>query len=650
MAISYLQIDNLTKSFGDLVLFENISLGISEGDRIGLIARNGSGKTTLLNIIAGIEGKDEGSIVWRNDLRVEYLSQDPQFPADITVGEVCQCTRQGNEWIVDESKADQQVLDNASELTRILTKLKITDLGQKVSQLSGGQKKRLALAHVLIDQPQMLILDEPTNHLDLEMVEWLEEYLNRSRNMTLLMVTHDRYFLDRVCNRIVELADRQLYTYKGNYNYYLEKRQERLDAQAANVERAQNLMRKELDWMRRQPQARGHKSRTRIEAFYELEQRAKARREEQRVRLQMRSSYIGSKIFDAKGVCKTFPGRTVVVNGNPVEQASKIILKDYNYTFARYEKMGIIGANGAGKSTYLKLLLGLVAPDQGHFEIGETVRFGYYSQDGMRFASVKTGFDSMDDSKQSNVYDIVFDENKKVIDVVRDIADYIMLSDGTRMSATEFLRQFLFTPEKQYSFVYKLSGGERRRLYLCTILMRSPNFLILDEPTNDLDIMTLQVLEEFLQNFGGCVIVVSHDRYFMDKVVDHLLVMKGEGELQDYPGNYSDYREWRLLKEQEAAEQLSAKSAPVANASTSGNPAKPKTQKAPKLSFKEKLEFEALEKELPVLEAEKAAIEQQMSSGTLSGEELMAKGNRMQELIDLIDEKEMRWLELSEKA
>ncbi len=639
MATSYLQIDNLTKSFGDLVLFENISLGISEGDRIGLIARNGSGKTTLLNIIMDLEGKDEGSIVWRNDLRVEYLSQDPQFPADITVGEVCRCSRQGNEWVIDESKQEQQVLDNASELTRILTKLKITDLGQKVSQLSGGQKKRLALAHVLIDQPQMLILDEPTNHLDLEMVEWLEDYLNRSRSMTLLMVTHDRYFLDRVCNRIVELADRQLYTYKGNYNYYLEKRQERLDAQSAQVDHAQNLLRKELDWMRRQPQARGHKSRTRIEAFYELEQRAKARHEEQRVRLQMRSSYIGSKIFDAKNICKSFPGRTIEVNGQQVEQPAKVILRDYNYTFARYEKMGIIGANGAGKSTYLKLLLGLTQPDSGHFDIGETVRFGYYSQEGLQF-----------------------DESKKVIDIVRDIADYIQLSDGSRMSATEFLRQFLFTPEKQYSYVYKLSGGERRRLYLCTILMRSPNFLILDEPTNDLDIMTLQVLEEFLQGFGGCVIVVSHDRYFMDKVVDHLLVMKGEGELQDYPGNYTDYREWRMLKEQEAEEARSQK----INRQAAGGPAKPaaggtpvapsssngkvKTQKAPKLSFKEKQEFETLEKELPQLEAEKAEIERLMSSGTLSNDELVAKGNRMQEIIDLIDEKELRWLELSEKA
>lgn len=623
MAQSFLQIEGLTKSFGDLVLFENISLGISEGDRIGLIARNGSGKTTLLNIIMDIEGKDEGSIVWRNDLRVDYLSQDPQFPADITVGEVCRCKREGNEWIIDENKDEKEVLDNTSELTRILTKLKITDLSQKVSQLSGGQRKRLALAHVLIDQPQMLILDEPTNHLDLEMVEWLEDYLNRSRNMTLLMVTHDRYFLDRVCNRIVELADKQLYTYKGNYAYYLEKRQERLDAFEAQTTHAQNLLRTELDWMRRQPQARGHKSRSRIEAFYELEQRAKARREEQRVRLQMKSSYIGNKIFEAHHIYKAFSGRPGDENGG------RVILKDYNYTFARYEKMGIIGANGVGKSTYLKLLLGLLQPDQGSFEVGETVRFGYYSQDGIQY-----------------------DESKKVIDVVRDIADYIMLSDGTKMTATEFLKQFLFTPEKQYNYVYKLSGGEKRRLYLCTILMRSPNFLILDEPTNDLDIMTLQVLEEFLRNFGGCVIVVSHDRYFMDKVVDHMLVMKGDGELQDYPGNYSDYREWKLLKDQEEAElaqQASGRSAANAPAPVANN-GRVRTEKKPKLSFKEKQEFEALEKELPQLEAEKAEIEQLMSSGTLSNDELVAKGNRMQEIIDLIDEKEMRWLELSEKA
>ena len=616
MAVSYLQIDNLTKSFGDLVLFENLSLGISEGDRIGLIARNGSGKTTLLNIIMGIEGKDEGTIVWRNDLRVEYLSQDPQFPSDITVGEVCRCVRRGNEWVVDETKDRQEVLTNSSELTRILSRLDITDLEQKVGQLSGGQQKRLALAHVLIDNPQLLILDEPTNHLDLEMVEWLEDYLNRSRSMTLLMVTHDRYFLDRVCNRIVELADKQLYTYRGNYNYYLEKRAERISAQQAQVDHAQNLLRKELDWMRRQPQARGHKSRSRIEAFYELEQRAKARYEEQRMRLQTRSTYIGSKIFVAKHVSKAFRDH----------EPAKVILKDYNYTFARYEKMGIIGANGTGKSTYLKLLLGKLQPDEGSFEVGETVRFGYYSQDG-----------------------IAYDEQKKVIDVVRDIAEYVLMSDGSKMSASEFLKQFLFTPDKQYSFVYKLSGGEKRRLYLCTILMRSPNFLILDEPTNDLDIVTLQVLEEYLQHFGGCVIVVSHDRYFMDKVVDHLLVMKGNGELQDYPGNYTDYREWKTLKEQEAAELAQGGGATKSNTAPVSSSVKPKTQKVPKLTFQEKQEFQRLEQELPQLEAEKAEIEQMMSSGTLGADELMAKGKRIQELIEIIDEKELRWLELSEK-
>lgn len=605
MAISYLQVDGLSKSFGDLVLFENISLGISEGDRVGLIAKNGSGKTTLLSILAGDEGYDKGSVIYRNDLRVEYLRQDPQFPEGVTVADVC---------------------DQASpELERILTKLKITDMHQPVSQMSGGQRKRLALAHVLIDQPQLLILDEPTNHLDLEMVEWLEDYLNHTR-MTILMVTHDRYFLDNVCNKIVEMADQTLYTYKGNYAYYLEKRDERIAAQNANIDRASNLLRKELDWMRRQPQARGHKSRSRIDAFYELEERAKRRREQIEVRLATRSSYIGSKIFSAKNIYKSFPSHTP---GEP----DKVILKDYNYTFARYEKMGIIGNNGAGKSTFLKLLLGLTDCDKGHFDIGETVRFGYYSQDGMQF-----------------------DNQKKVIDVVRDIAEYVQMSDGSKMGVSQFLQNFLFSPEKQYSYVYKLSGGEKRRLYLCTVLMRSPNFLILDEPTNDLDIVTLNVLEEYLSNFGGCVIVVSHDRYFMDKVVDHLLVMKGDGELQDYPGSYSDYREWRELKRQEEIEKANSNnsssrgSAQGSGMTTGGASQKPKTEKAPKLTFKEKEELKQLEKDLPALEAEKAELEAAMSSGTLSNEELMKKGNRMQEVIDLLDEKEMRWLELSEKA
>ena len=590
---SYLQIDGLTKSFGDLVLFENISLGISEGDRVGLIARNGSGKTTLLNIIADKEGYDEGSIVFRNDLRTDYLSQDPEFPPHVTVAQVCG--------------------DNA-EMVHILTRLKVTDLDQPVAQLSGGQRKRLALARVLTDKPQFLMLDEPTNHLDLDMVEWLEDYLQHTRT-TLLMVTHDRYFLDHVCNRIVELADKTLYTYKGNYAYYLEKRQERISAQNALVERANNLLRTELDWMRRQPQARGHKSRSRIEAFYELEERARRRHEQQAVRLQMKSSYIGNKIFEAHHVSKIFPSRTP---GEP----EKIILRDYNYTFARYEKLGIVGANGVGKSTYLKMLLGQVQPDSGHFDVGETVRFGYYSQEGLQF-----------------------DEQKKVIDIVRDIAEYVQMSDGSRLSATQFLQNFLFSPEKQYSYVYKLSGGERRRLYLCTILMRSPNFLILDEPTNDLDIVTLNVLEDYLQNFGGCVIVVSHDRYFMDKVVDHLLVFRGEGELQDYPGNYTDWREWKQLNDQEAAEQAAGTTVVTAPANV-----KVKTPKAPRLSFKEKQEFAALEEELPLLEAQKQELETLMSSGTLTGPEIVEKGKLMQQLIEQIDEKEMRWLELSEKA
>lgn len=592
MATSFLQIEGVTKSFGDLVLFENISLGISEGDRVGLIAKNGAGKTTLLNIISGDEGVDSGSVVFRNDLRVQYLSQDPQFNPELTIAEVCH---------------------NAPELTRILTKLKLNDPTQKVGNLSGGQRKRLALAHVLCDEPQFLILDEPTNHLDLEMVEWLEDYLSHTR-MTLLMVTHDRYFLDRVCSQIVELADKTLYTYKGNYAYYLEKRQERLSAQNAMVERANNLLRTELDWMRRQPQARGHKSRTRIEAFYELEQRAKRRHEQQEVRLQMKSSYIGNKIFEAKGVSKAWGDR--------------IILNNYNYTFARYEKMGIVGPNGTGKSTYLKLLQGLVQPDAGSFDVGETVRFGYYSQDGLQF-----------------------DESKKVIDIVRDIADYVTLSDGSQLSATQFLQNFLFTPEKQYSFVYKLSGGERRRLYLCTVLMRSPNFLILDEPTNDLDIVTLNVLEEYLQNFGGCLIVVSHDRYFMDKVIDHLLVFKGQGELQDYPGNYSDWREWWTLSNSPSkGEDKNKGKNTLPSGEGQGGSIKPRTEKAPKLSFKEKQEFAEIEAALPKLEAEKTELEALMSSGTLTGPEIVEKGQRMQAIIDQIDEYELRWLELSEKA
>ncbi len=597
---SYLQITGLTKSFGDLVLFDNISLGISEGDRVGLIARNGAGKTTLLNVITGEEGADRGEIIFRSGLRVSYLSQSPTFPVGATVGQVCG--------------------DNA-EMLRILTQLKVTDVNQPVDLLSGGQRKRLALAQVLASDPQFMILDEPTNHLDLEMVEWLEDYLSHTRT-TLLMVTHDRYFLDRVCNRIVELSDRTLYTYKGNYAYYLEKRQERIDSQNAMVVRANNLLRTELDWMRRQPQARGHKSRSRIEAFYELEERAKRRREQQAVRLQMKSSYIGNKIFEARHVSKSFPGKTP---GAP----ERVIVKDYDYTFARYEKMGIIGPNGVGKTTFLKMLLGEVAPDRGRFDIGDTVRFGYYSQEGLQF-----------------------DESKQVIDIVRDIAEYVQLSDGSRLSATQFLQNFLFPPEKQHSFVYKLSGGERRRLYLCTVLMRSPNFLILDEPTNDLDIVTLNVLEEYLQDFGGCVIVVSHDRYFMDKVVDHLLVFRGNGELQDYPGNYSDYREWKRLKEQEQAEAAAGISAGKGSSATTDAPqnVKPKSPKAPKLSFKEKQEFAALEEELPRLEAEKKELEALMSSGTLTGPEIVAKGQRMQALIDEIDEKEMRWLELSEKA
>ena len=607
MAISYLQVEGLTKSFGDLVLFENLSFGISEGDRVGLIAKNGSGKTTLLSILAGDEGYDVGSVIYRNDLRIEYLSQDPQFPEGVTVADVC---------------------DQASpELERILTKLKITDMHQPVSQMSGGQRKRLALAHVLIDQPQMLILDEPTNHLDLEMVEWLEDYLNHTR-MTILMVTHDRYFLDNVCNKIFEMADRTLYPYKGNYAYYLEKRDERIAVQNANIDRANNLLRKELDWMRRQPQARGHKSRTRIEAFYELEERAKRRREQIEVRLSTRSSYIGSKIFEAKNVCKSFESHTP---GEP----DKVILKDYNYTFARYEKMGIVGSNGTGKTTFIKMLLGQIPPTSGRFVIGETVRFGYFSQEGMPI-----------------------DNEMKVIDVVRRVAETIDLGGGQRMTAMQFLNHFLFPPKRQQDYVYKLSGGEKRRLQLCLVLMQNPNFLILDEPTNDLDIATLQILEEYLADFRGCVIVVSHDRYFMDKVVDHLLVFKGRGEVDDFPGNYTQYRDYCALKEKE--EQAAAREAEAkrerntaSNTATTSNNRKPVhegSDRRRRLTFAERKEYEQLEKDVGALETEKTDIEARLCSGTLSVDDITALSRRLSALNDELDDKSMRWLELSEFA
>ncbi len=617
--IPYLQVDNLTKSFGDLVLFENISFGIAEGERIGLIAKNGSGKTTLLNIIAGKEGYDEGAVVFRRDLKVGYLEQDPQYPKELTVLEACfhhgnnvvelikeyeRCMEtEGHPGLEDLlARMDhEKAWDYEQKAKQILSQLKIHNFDQRVSQLSGGQLKRVALANTLITEPDLLILDEPTNHLDLDMTEWLEDYLRRT-NCSLLMVTHDRYFLDRVCNEIIEIDNTQLYQYKGNYSYYLEKRQERIDSKNVEVERANNLYRTELDWMRRMPQARGHKARYRQDAFYELEKVAKQRFNNDNVKLEIKASYIGSKIFEADHLYKRF--------------GDLKILEDFSYIFSRYEKMGIVGNNGTGKSTFIKILMGQVSPDSGTIDIGETVRFGYYSQDGLKF-----------------------DEQMKVIDVVQDIAEVIELGNGKKLTASQFLQHFLFTPETQHSYVYKLSGGERRRLYLCTILMRNPNFLVLDEPTNDLDIVTLNVLEEYLQNFKGCAIIVSHDRYFMDKVVDHLLVFNGQADIRDFPGNYSDYRDWKDAKEQQEKETV--------------KPQEEKTSRVRlndkrKMSFKEKREYEQLEQEIADLEQEKKSIEDLLCSGTLSVDELTEKSKRLPIINDLVDEKTMRWLELSE--
>lgn len=619
MAVPYLQIDNLTKSFGDLVLFENISFGIAEGQRVGLIAKNGSGKSTLLNIIAGKEGHDSGSIVFRRDLRVDYLPQDPQYPEEMTVIEACfhhgnrtvelikeyeRCMETEGNPGLDEllTRMDQEkAWEYEQKVKQILSQLKIRNFDQKVKQLSGGQLKRVALANALITEPELLILDEPTNHLDLDMTEWLEEYLRRT-NLSLLMVTHDRYFLDRVCSEIIEIDNRQVYQYKGNYSYYLEKRQERIDAKNVEIERANNLYRTELDWMRRMPQARGHKARYREEAFYELEKVAKQRVRNDNVKLEVKASYIGSKIFEADHLCKRF--------------GDLKILDDFSYIFSRYEKMGIVGNNGTGKSTFIKILMGQVQPDSGTLDIGETVRFGYYSQDGLQF-----------------------DEQMKVIDVVQNIAEVIELGNGKRLTASQFLQHFLFTPETQHSYVYKLSGGERRRLYLCTVLMRNPNFLVLDEPTNDLDIITLNVLEEYLQNFKGCVIVVSHDRYFMDKVVDHLMVFNGQGDIRDFPGNYSDYRDWKEAKAQQEKEVRKSQEEKTARV---------RLNDKKKMTYKERLEFEQLEKDIAALEEEKAAIEASLCSGELAVEELTRCSKRLSEMNDLIDEKTMRWLELSE--
>mgnify|MGYP004511505767 CR=1 FL=1 len=604
--IPYLDVQNLTKRFGAEVLFDKISFSIAEGQKVGLVARNGTGKSTLMSVLMDKEGHESGDIIYRRDLKVGYLEQSPKFDPEESVLEAC----------FNHEDDPEKVL----KAKQILTQLHITNMDQPMGQLSGGQQKRVALANVLIDEPDFLMLDEPTNHLDLEMIEWLEGYLNRG-NKTIFMVTHDRFFLDKVCNTILELDDKTIYTYRGNYAYYLEKRQERMDNLRAEIQHSKNLYRRELDWMRRQPQARGHKAKYREDAFYELEKVAKQRIEDRQVRLKASTVYIGSKIFECQYVSKAFDDRG----------KKKVILDNFYYNFARFEKMGIVGNNGTGKSTFIKMLLGEVQPDSGKFDIGETVRFGYFSQEGLKFR-----------------------EDQKVIDVITEIADYIDLGNGKHMTASQFLQFFLFTPEEQHNYVYKLSGGEKRKLYLCTVLMRNPNFLVLDEPTNDLDIQTLQVLEEYLQDFAGCVIVVSHDRYFMDKVVDHLLVFKGEGEIQDFPGNYTQYRDWSKLQEKDEAEKVAATAKNAGNNNTAANDGAGTAKRDAnfenkrKMSYKEKREYEQLTQEIEKLTDEQKKLEEALCSGTLSVEELTEKSKRLPEIKDELDEKEMRWLELSE--
>ena len=593
--IPYLDVQSLTKSFGSLVLFENISFSIGEGQKVGLIAKNGTGKSTLLSLLVGKEGYDSGSIIYRRDLKVGMLEQSPHFDPEESVLDAC----------FNHENDPEKVL----KAKQILTRLKIVDLQKPMGQLSGGQQKRVALANVLITEPDMLILDEPTNHLDLEMIEWLEDFLNRG-NKTLLMVTHDRYFLDRVCSVILELDDKTIYTYRGNYSYYLEKRQERIDNRRAEIERANNLYRTELEWMRRMPQARGHKAKSREDAFYELEQIAKTRIEERTIRLKASNVYIGSKIFECQYISKEF------------DDGATVILKDFYYNFSRFEKMGIVGNNGTGKTTFVKMLLGELPPDAGRIVVGETVRFGYFAQEGLKF-----------------------NQQQKVIDVVRDIAEYVDLGQGRHLSASQLLQHFLFTPEQQYNYVYKLSGGELRKLYLCTVLMRQPNFLVLDEPTNDLDIVTLQILEEYLQDFPGCVIVVSHDRYFMDKVVDHLLVFKGDGVVKDFPGNYTQYREF---SQSEKPETKKEKADTTKNSTRDAAHSASTTPSKRKMTFKEKREFEMLEKDIAALEAEKKEIEEALCGGTTSVDEITRLSKRLPVLTDELDEKSMRWLELAE--
>lgn len=585
-----LDVQNVSKRFGAHVLFEDISFSIGEGQHVGLIAKNGTGKSTLLSLLSGKESVDSGSIIFRRDIKVGFLEQQPKFDPEESVLDAC-----------FNHNGDPDKVLNAKQ---VLTQLRITDLSQPIGQLSGGQQKRVALANVLITEPDLLILDEPTNHLDLQMIEWLEGYLSRG-NKTLLMVTHDRYFLDRVCNIILELDNHSIYTYHGNFRYYMEKRQERIDATRAEIARANNLYRRELEWMRRQPQARGHKARYREEAFYDLENKARQRIEERQMRLKSKNVYIGSKIFECQYVSKAFD--------------EKVILKDFYYNFQRFEKMGIVGNNGTGKSTFIKMLLGEVQPDSGRFDIGETVRFGYFSQDGMKF-----------------------NEQQRVIDVISDIAEYIDYGGGQHITAGQLLQHFLFTPEQQYDYVYKLSGGEQRKLYLCTVLMRNPNFLVLDEPTNDLDIQTLEVLEEYLQDYPGCVIIVSHDRFFMDKIVDHLLVFNGEGVIKDFPGNYTQYREWESLKPKETQnDKKLVDTEKKEKREFVGEQRRKKT-------YKEKCEFEQLEKDIAKLEQEQKEIEEALCSGTLSIDELTEKSKRLPEIKDALEEKEMRWLELSE--
>lgn len=625
--VSILQVENITKSFGDLTLFENLSFGLLEHQRVAIIAKNGAGKTTLLNIIAGNESYDSGAVVFKKDLRVAFLEQNPQYPSGLSVLDACfhsqseavkaiatyeQCLLSENHEGLDEAMARMDVLkawDYELRAKQILSRLKLDDLSQKVEHLSGGQLKRVALANALIAEPELLILDEPTNHLDLDMVEWLEDYLIRSK-MTLLMVTHDRYFLDRVCSDILEIDQKQLFIYKGSYSYFLEKRAERVAVFNAEFDKANNLLRKELEWMRRMPQARGTKAKSRVDAFYELEDKASQKRYDKQVKLGVKASYLGTKIFEAKYISKSY--------------GDVKLLEDFFYTFTKGEKLGIVGRNGTGKSTFLKLLMGEVKPDKGSIDVGETVVFGYYSQDGLQF-----------------------DEQMKVIDVVRDIAEEVRMGDGRTMSVSQFLTHFMFTPDVQHNYVYKLSGGEKRRLYLCTVLMRNPNFLVLDEPTNDLDIVTLNILEEYLQSFEGCVLVVSHDRYFMDKIVDHLLVFEGNAKIKDFPGSYTQYREWREAREQAERQQKSQEK----EQGRVPDERKPRSDGSPqtrRLSFKEQRELEALESDIAALETEKRELEDALSSGTLANADLVAKSTRIGEVNELLDEKTLRWLELSE--